>query len=231
MSDTEQTPVGLPLLLLYSHARTNPISHPDLKYDLRSVSNPPKQIRDKYSGIDKRVQEYMRGHGDFVALVDRAEGEIRALMGLAVSAAKATDAGHLDGADEEGVRYKLVRPATTSTGITGVDGAERVVGDGEEAGSEEEEEEDVDGGEGEDDDEEEEDGDRPRLRVSVFDVRGRHRSVAFVEELKSRDWPDDWEVRVVHRDLAKGRKGSVGGYGNARRNSLGRGFLGQDDDE
>jgi hypothetical protein len=230
MSDTEQTPVGLPLLLLYSHARTNPISHPDLKYDLRSVSNPPKQIRDKYTGIDKRVQEHMRSHGDFVALVDRAEGEIRALMGLAVSAAKATDSGHVDGSDEGGVKYRLVRPNTSSTSVTGVDGAERVVGDGEEAGSEEEEEEDGDGDD-EDGDEEEGDGGRPRLRVSVFDVRGRHRSVAFVEELKRRDWPAEWEVRAVHRDLGKARKGSVGGYGHARRNSLGRGFLGEDDDE
>jgi hypothetical protein len=229
MSDTEQNHVGLPLLLLYSHARTNPIAHPDLKYDLRSVTNPPKQIREKYTGVDKRVQEHMRSHGDFGALVDRAEGEIRALMGLAVSAAKAADSGHVDMGEEGGVKYRLVRPAATSTSVTGVDGAERVVGDGEEADSEEEDEDE--NGDGEDGDEEEEDGNRPRLRVSVFDVRGRHRSVAFVEELKERDWPAEWEVRAVHRDLGKPRKGSVGGYGNTRRNSLGRGFLGEDYDE
>lgn len=130
----------------------------------------------------------MRSHGDFVALIDRAEAEIKALMGLTVGAFKAPPKG---------------RSARAKT-----DGAD------------------------DDDEEEEEEGDedRPRLRVGAFCVRGQHRGVAFVEELASREWPEGWEVRVVHRDLGKGRRES-GGKGDGRRGSLGRGFLGEDESD
>ena len=44
------------------------------------------------------------------------------------------------------------------------------------------------------------------LRVGVFCEMGRHRSVAFAEELSRRKWPREWEVEVVHRDVDKRRK-------------------------
>jgi hypothetical protein len=48
------------------------------------------------------------------------------------------------------------------------------------------------------------------LRVGVFCEMGRHRSVAFVEELSRRKWPREWEVEVVHRDVDKRRKKEKG---------------------
>jgi hypothetical protein len=34
---------------------------------------------------------------------------------------------------------------------------------------------------------------------------GRHRSVAFVEELARREWPSEWEVQIYHRDVDQAR--------------------------
>lgn len=84
------------------------------------------------------------------------------------------------------------------------------------------------------------------LRVSCFCARGRHRSVAFAEELArwrrpdGTGWPVGWEVRVVHRDVDGGSrkraKGGGGGRGGKRGGgeSQGRGGRwrgGMDDDE
>jgi hypothetical protein len=44
------------ILLLISHASSPPLQAlPTLKYDLRSVPNPPKHIRDNYTGLDNRL--------------------------------------------------------------------------------------------------------------------------------------------------------------------------------
>jgi len=44
------------------------------------------------------------------------------------------------------------------------------------------------------------------LRVGVCCEMGRHRSVAFVEELSRQKWPREWAVQVVHRDVDKRRQ-------------------------
>lgn len=48
-----------------------------------------------------------------------------------------------------------------------------------------------------------EDPSRPTLRVGMFCAKGKHRSVAFVEELAARRWPAQWDIKVTHRDLNK----------------------------
>jgi RNase adaptor protein for sRNA GlmZ degradation len=213
MDDDDDTPPPQPLLLLISHSRTHPLrTPPDLKFDVRSVANPPKQIRDKYTGVDKRLREHMLSHGDFVLLLDRAEGEIKALM------RKMTV-----GAPEEGI------PALKEWRAAATGGKGRVVRNVQQRGAVDGVEEDeVEDGSGEDEDVEDED--RPMLRVGVFCVRGRHRSVAFAEELALREWPKEWEVRVVHRDLARSRKDAGGRRPDRRNSSFGRGFL-DDEDE
>jgi hypothetical protein len=40
-----------------------------------------------------------------------------------------------------------------------------------------------------------------QLIVSCFCALGKHRSVAFVEELARKQWPDDWNVEIHHRDV------------------------------
>ena len=39
------------------------------------------------------------------------------------------------------------------------------------------------------------------LTVSCYCERGKHRSVAFVEELGRKPWPKEWVVEIVHRDV------------------------------
>ncbi|KAB5558267.1 hypothetical protein GE09DRAFT_106907 [Coniochaeta sp. 2T2.1] len=217
----DDSPPPRPLLLIISHARVNPLRKPppDLKFDIRAVHNPPKQIRDKYTGLDKRLREHMLSHGDFVSLLDRAEADIRSLIKTMT-----------DGDPARGIPpLKEWKPPRRTPSW-----ARRKRG-------EESEDEARGGGESEDDDDSgyedevdlgEDVEERPVIKVGVFCVRGRHRSVAFAEELSGRQWPKEWEVRVVHRDLGKGRKESNGGAGRrfSRRDSAGRGFLEEEDD-
>jgi hypothetical protein len=205
MEDDDETPPPQPILLLISHSRTNPLrTPPDLKYDVRSVSNPPKQIRDKHTGVDKRLREHMLSHGDFVSLLDRAETEIKALMTKMTVGDPAAGIPPLK-------EWKASR-TRASRGVR----------------QQREEEEGEEGDDG-DDEEEFDDEDRPMLRVGMLCVRGRHRSVAFAEELGLREWPKEWEVRVVHRDLGRSRKDN-GRRPDRRNSSFGRGFL-DDEDE
>ena len=44
-----------------------------------------------------------------------------------------------------------------------------------------------------------------QLRVGCFCELGRHRSVAFVEELSRRKWPSEWRVEICHRDVDQSR--------------------------
>lgn len=219
-NDRTTPPPPQPILLLVSHSRTNPLRHrPDLKYDLRTVPNAPKQIRDKYSGVNKRLREHMLGHGDFVSLLDRAEAEIRALM-------RKLEAGQpAQGTLPPGKG----KPASRATGTAG---RGRTKEEDEESDESEEDDDDDDDDDDEEDEEEEEldvEG-RPSVRVGAFCVRGRHRSVAFVEELALREWPKQWEVRMVHRDVGRLRKDSTGWKGDRRNGGPGRGFLGDEDE-
>ena len=51
-------------------------------------------------------------------------------------------------------------------------------------------------------------GNAVQLVVSCFCERGRHRSVAFAEELSRYKWPREWAVEIHHRDVdeANGKK-------------------------
>jgi hypothetical protein len=91
---SENVGIGKPLavLLLTSHAHSPPLQPPaQLQYNLRSIENPPKSIRDSYTGVSKRLREHLQGHQDFTNLLDRAETEIRAAMsGLDVTTSDGT---------------------------------------------------------------------------------------------------------------------------------------------
>ncbi|KAK5658943.1 hypothetical protein OQA88_1760 [Cercophora sp. LCS_1] len=69
------------VLLLTSHAHSPPLlPPPNLKFDLRCVENPPKKLRDTQTGLSKQLREHLLGHTDFVSLLERAEGEIKAAI-------------------------------------------------------------------------------------------------------------------------------------------------------
>jgi hypothetical protein len=77
------------------------------------------------------------------------------------------------------------------------------------------------------------DEDTARLVVSCFCERGKHRSVAFAEELSRHKWPRDWAVQLHHRDVdeVNGKKKGQRTKGNSSRKMQGtHGFDGSDMD-
>jgi RNase adaptor protein for sRNA GlmZ degradation len=48
------------------------------------------------------------------------------------------------------------------------------------------------------------DGEVAVVRVGCLCGSGHHRSVAFAEQLGKIKWPEEWDVRVEHRDLTEG---------------------------
>ncbi|KAK4498182.1 hypothetical protein PRZ48_010839 [Zasmidium cellare] len=74
------------------------------------------------------------------------------------------------------------------------------------------------------------------LRISCFCERGRHRSVAFAEELGRMAWPRGWGVLVQHRDVdgqgggrkRNGRSGRDGKRGGKRGLAFGFGSDGEE---
>ncbi|KAK3316848.1 hypothetical protein B0H66DRAFT_306556 [Apodospora peruviana] len=77
----------LAVLLLTSHAHSPPLQPPPrLKYDLRSIDNPPKALRDSHTGVSKRLREHLLSHQDFNDLLDRVEADIRLAMSEALDA-------------------------------------------------------------------------------------------------------------------------------------------------
>jgi RNase adaptor protein for sRNA GlmZ degradation len=166
-----------PLVILISHAHAPPLNpSPDLRYDLRTVPNPPKAIREGYTGVDKRLREHMRQYDAFGELLVRAEGDIRRVLVAMIAEKRYSDVAVEDEDGYGGVAHR--------------DGEDEVYDGGS----------DVDNGIDEDDA-----NNGPVLRVGVFCERGQHRSVAFVEELARLDWPKEWEIQILHRDLGKER--------------------------
>ena len=75
-----------PVLILYSHGRTPPLNPPpDLKYDLRSIPNPPKNARDAHDGRSKRLREHLLGELKFVQKLDEVESEILEAMEVRIA--------------------------------------------------------------------------------------------------------------------------------------------------
>ncbi|KAF7192588.1 hypothetical protein HII31_06050 [Pseudocercospora fuligena] len=191
-------------LLIVSHARTPPLNPPgNLKYDLRSIPNPPKHIRDAYNGTSKRLREWMLAEPAFVTLVEQAIEEIEERM-KDVDARSAADEGPATKEPETDDDEEANAPDL---------GSESVHSDDE-----------VDSDEDEVDDEAEITN-VPDLTVDVSCERGKHRSVAFAEELAGRKWKD-WNVQVIHRDVKSKRKQDEKFKDKQKRRG---GFLDEDD--
>lgn len=178
----------LPILILISHSHAPPLTPPPgLKFDVRGLPNPPKNVRDSYDGRAKRLQEWLEGDERF----EERRGEIRGVI-----------EGEMETVLERWERRDVLR---WSSGEARDDGKSK---------QEAEEEESVAAGsddagdelssEGADDDSISSSPDVPELQVGIFCAMGRHRSVAMVETLAKMPWPG-WRVKVEHRDVAKKR--------------------------
>lgn len=165
-----------PTLILYSHGRTPPLNPPpDLKYDLRSIPNPPKNARDAHDGRSKRLREHLLGELKFVQKLDEVESEILEVMTARIAETVEKLENDRDRRDDR----------------------EESRGNGEEEGHKPLEDEE--------EDEDEHDPTEAVLRVGCNCALGHHRSVAFVEELARRKWPRNWSVQLIHRDIDRPR--------------------------
>ncbi|KIW01568.1 uncharacterized protein PV09_07042 [Verruconis gallopava] len=205
----EEDPIT-PLIILTSYAHVPPLHPtPRLKYDLRSTPDPPKSIRDAHTGISKKLRDHMLHQDHFCELLDKAEEDITAKVKV------------VEKEFHEGITPSspvLERKRTWSQQKYSDDEGDEVDEDGE-----------VEDEEKKEDDDDDPEGKRPVLRVGAFCERGQHRSVAFVEELAARDWPKEWEIRIVHRDLGK-KKGSNNKGRGGRKLSVRTASLVLDDD-
>ncbi|KAF2730423.1 hypothetical protein EJ04DRAFT_579891 [Polyplosphaeria fusca] len=174
----------LPILILYSHGKSPPLDPvPDLKYDLRSTPNPPKALRDVSDGRSKRIREHLLAEPKFTAMLEAVEQEVLSTMNSKIAdfvASHTNDEPISAFRQDEAPQEKMVEEA----------------GDGVVQDLIREPSTETSGSEA------------TVLRVGCKCALGHHRSVAFVSELAARPWPKEWEVRIIHRDLAKKRAGS-----------------------
>ncbi|RFU35112.1 hypothetical protein B7463_g1246, partial [Scytalidium lignicola] len=71
----------IPTLVLISHSHSPPLlPPPQLKFDLRSLPNPPKHIRDAYTGVSSRLQEWLKNDPRFISKRDSIRHEIEGIM-------------------------------------------------------------------------------------------------------------------------------------------------------
>jgi len=205
-----------PILVLISHSHRRPLSHPpDLKFDLRKVSNPPKHIRDAYDGRSKRLREHMMHMEDFTSLLDTAKSSIEEEMKVLIQNSKGKPNHHYieigffwtPSCLEARLTDHQRRPEEHKAAPLQVS---------------EEKEEDIP---------EIAAVDVIQLVVSCFCERGKHRSVAFAEELARHKWPRDWAVQLHHRDVdeAYGKKQDQRKKGGAHRNRQGNATFGGSD--
>ena len=193
------------LLTLTSYQHIPPLQpSPDLKYDLRDFPSPEKHVRSKYDGRTKRLRDWLSREPEYTEYLGKVEAEILAKgKELQMEAeekeeqekAEADKAIAAAAAPAEPVEVPLPESAPQSA----VEQEERSTTPT------------ADHAQSEADAEEDEKKDKltlhkpMNLRVGVSCEMGRHRSVAFIEELSRRKWPVEWAVEIVHRDVRKQR--------------------------
>jgi hypothetical protein len=243
------------LISITSHTYAPPLQPtPDLKYDLRELPGPDNYTRGKYDGRSKHLREWLSKENGYAELLEKVEQDIMA-KGRELEAevevvpapevtADAKETGEKPNTEEvekkeeatEGAEQKAVAEKQETS-----EEVEKTAVEGEEEAQDPEQSEDPaavepsDAGDLDKADEPQVPVKPPKvLRVGVCCELGRHRSVAFIEELARRQWPAEWAVEVVHRDVAKGW-GQRKGKGNrrdkgGRRKSLKGGVIDDNDD-
>ncbi|KAK6529325.1 hypothetical protein TWF281_008502 [Arthrobotrys megalospora] len=172
-----------------------------LRYDMRDVTNPPRQLRGNMDGRSKKLRDHLMNDKDFIALLETIQSDIlREIERLqrvecgeevgGVEAYKEVDPTHeIQQGREEPEQPSSInagiddkgRPPSDDDGI----GGETPIGDPMEHLDNEHE---------------------PMLIVNCFCHLGRHRSASMVEELARLKWPAGIDLEVIHRDIDKDRR-------------------------
>lgn len=196
--------VELPTLVLISHGSSPPLNPaPHLRFDVRSLPNPPKHIRDAYNGTSKRLQQWMQSDGRYIARRDEIKSEIEEAM------------TNMTAAHEQKDILKLGPQHDEEHGSRSVGMSEDVEAKGRKDDALDDEQEQESSRESFDDDAVRSRDVNTILRVGIFCAMGRHRSVAMVEELANISWPG-WLVEVEHRDISKKRGAGKSGSKRSR---------------
>ncbi|KAL5372116.1 hypothetical protein DPSP01_013745 [Paraphaeosphaeria sporulosa] len=157
-------------------------------------------MRDRYTGVDKRLMEEMQRGAKFMMLLERAGSEVRKVVQDVVE----TEEGVTRNLSEEREGYDgrsgrdAIGPSEHSGLVTDIDALDPAAGHSEDEDADAETYMHV-------------------IRISAFCAAGQHRSVAFACALASCDWPREWTVRAEHLDLGlKKEDRRRGGKGRER---------------
>ena len=239
---------------IFSHSHAPPLRPAaDLSFDLRRLPNPPKHIRDQYDGRSKRLREHLIHEPDFTKLLEEAtqqilqaaevlwQGYISSDCNKATVTSGVQQACHgLDEQPEENVLAESSSGRTYGPTVSDsrkhdiIASLEPVV-----VNSQSKEHPLAESGESVEEEEvgleEEEPKSDPVLRISCFCERGRHRSVAFAEELgrrldsvSSATGAVQVVVKVQHRDVevkSKQNSGRMRDFGRGRSRVLGAALI------
>ncbi|KAH8684752.1 hypothetical protein BGZ60DRAFT_172691 [Tricladium varicosporioides] len=189
LSQNILTDGALPVLILISHGHSPPLNPtPDLKFDVRSLPNPPKHIRDAHNGTSKRLQEWLLRDSDFIAQRDMIMAKILAALQEAERgrALKKREGLLESDADAFPLREECPRFYADLDRVEEREKGGPLEANPESSGSSSH-------------------TDNIEITVGVNCAMGRHRSVAMAEILAGEDWRG-WEVRVEHRDILKKRE-------------------------
>jgi hypothetical protein len=207
--------ISIPQLLLVSYAHSPPL-HPaaDLKLDVCSLPNPPKNVRDKYNGTSKRVREWLETDQKVLDKRDEikrwvegkgkemiAELEKKEILGMSISNQDPKSPSENPHGEENENEAHISKATEESNNDVNTSYSDQ-------------------------------EGDRPELRISIYCAMGIHRSVAMVESLAQMSWPGR-EVRVVHRDVERKRGGESGrekGRGNMEMGPESKWYFGDGDE-
>ncbi|EGX49937.1 hypothetical protein AOL_s00076g578 [Orbilia oligospora ATCC 24927] len=177
-----------------------------LRYDMRNVTNPPRQLRGNMDGRSKKLRDHLMNDKDFLALLETIQNDIlreierlqklecgkEVQVQVGVGADKEVDTTHEIQQSREIPEQECSKDADSHD-------KEYLPSDGEDTGDETSTNESQYGPDNENE---------PTVVVNCFCHLGRHRSASMVEELARLKWPAGTDIEVIHRDIDKDRRSS-----------------------
>ncbi|KAK6510468.1 hypothetical protein TWF506_009574 [Arthrobotrys conoides] len=177
-----------------------------LRYDMRNVTNPPRQLRGSMDGRSKKLRDHLMNDKDFLALLETIQNDIlqeierlqklecgkELQVGVGVEADKEVYTTHEIQQSREEPEQEFSRDADLHDKGHPTSGGEDT---GDEAST--------NGGRYDPDNE-----NGPIIIVNCFCHLGRHRSAGMVEALARLKWPAGTDIEVIHRDIDKDRRSS-----------------------
>ncbi|RVD83106.1 uncharacterized protein DFL_007507 [Arthrobotrys flagrans] len=179
-----------------------------LRYDMRNVTNPPRQLRGNMDGRSKKLRDHLMNDKDFIALLETIQNdilqEIERLRELECGKEAHVDVGAQ--ADKEANTTHEIQQGLEETEpehSIDADLHDKERGSLAPDGENTEDETSTSGSQCDQDNENE-----STLVVNCFCHLGRHRSASMVEELARLKWPAGTDIEVIHRDIDKDRRSS-----------------------